>query len=236
MKDDDLKNIDIVYFVKESSDNEELRYSLRSVEKNFPHRKVWIYGGCPNGIMPDRLIKISQTGNTKWDKVRNMFRQVCLNNEISEDFVLFNDDFFVMKPLKNLEVMFRCPLYEHIVKLEMKFQNKPNEYSTELRKATKALGDLGMTVNSYELHVPMLFNRHKLLEILGAFPGLHCTRTLYGNFHEIGGKQHDDVKVFEVGQSFDRDSIFLSTEDSTFPGEVGEFIRSKFKERSRFEG
>ena len=35
---------DIVYFVKDTDTNEELRYSLRSLA-NFPHGKVWFYGG-----------------------------------------------------------------------------------------------------------------------------------------------------------------------------------------------
>jgi hypothetical protein len=34
---------DIVYFVKDTQDNEELRYSLRSLS-NFPHRKEIIMG------------------------------------------------------------------------------------------------------------------------------------------------------------------------------------------------
>ena len=232
----DLKNTDIVYFVKESPQNEELRYSLRSVDRNFPHRKVWIYGGCPSDIKPDELVRVSQVGTTKWDRVRNMLRDVCLNNEITEDFVLFNDDFYVMKAVKDLTPAFRCPLYEHIVKIEMKYHNKPNEYTTELRKTTKALDNIGASVNSYELHIPMLFNRHKLLEILGAFPNLHCTRTLYGNYHNIGGAQQDDVKVYEALQPFDRNTLFLSSDDSTFPStEFGQFIRNKFKDKSRFE-
>lgn len=46
-------NYDIVYFVKESAKNEELRYSLRSL-KNFPHGRVWFYGYCPSFLKPDK--------------------------------------------------------------------------------------------------------------------------------------------------------------------------------------
>ena len=35
------KDLDIIYFVKDCFINEELRFSLRSVAKNLPHRKVW---------------------------------------------------------------------------------------------------------------------------------------------------------------------------------------------------
>ena len=41
----DTKDLDIVYFVKDTPTNEELRISLRSVAKNMPHKRVWVFGG-----------------------------------------------------------------------------------------------------------------------------------------------------------------------------------------------
>ena len=64
---------DIVYFVKDTKINEELRYSLRSL-KNFPHGKVWFYGGCPEGLKPDYHIKIEQDQPTKWANIFKMFK------------------------------------------------------------------------------------------------------------------------------------------------------------------
>ena len=54
---------DIVYFVKGSRKNEELRYSLRTL-KNFPHRKVFFYGEFPDGLVPDRHIHVKQNQPT----------------------------------------------------------------------------------------------------------------------------------------------------------------------------
>lgn len=232
----DLKDLDIVYFVKNTGINEELRYSLRSVDKNLPNNRVWIYGGCPQMLHPDKFVLIKQIGQTKWDKVQAMIREVAMNEEITENFILMNDDFFILKPIKKLPAYYRSSLYEHIVKIEMKHGNVPNAYTNELRKVCKALDEKGMTVRSYELHIPIVLNRHKILEVLGAFPGYHCTRTLYGNYCQLGGERRSDVKVFEPGQPFDRDGDFLSTEDETFAtGEVGKFLKSTFREKSRFE-
>ena len=165
-----------------------------------------------------------------------MLRRMCLNDNITEDFVLFNDDFFVMKPIKSIPVQFRCPLYEHIVKLEMKYGNKPTEYSKLLRTAVKKLEECNLGINSYELHIPMVINRKKLLEILQEFPDMHCTRTLYGNYHKIGGVRADDVKVYDVGQPLDCNSVFFSTTDASFSvGRIGEYIREQFPDKSKFE-
>ena len=53
-------DLDIVYFVKEWPTNEELHYSLRSVAKNMPHKRVWIFGGHPKGVIPDVYIKVKK--------------------------------------------------------------------------------------------------------------------------------------------------------------------------------
>ena len=90
---------DIVYFVKESRENEELRYSLRTL-KNFHHRKVFFYGGCPDGLVPDQHIHVRQNQPTKWQKVQMMLKLACNNPHITANFWLFNDDFFVMQEVK----------------------------------------------------------------------------------------------------------------------------------------
>lgn len=81
---------DIVYFVKDTESNEELRYSLRTL-KNFPHRKVWLYGGCPAGLKPDKWVHLVQDKENKWENVRMMLESACKNKEISSSFWLFND-------------------------------------------------------------------------------------------------------------------------------------------------
>lgn len=41
---------DVVYFVKDTERNEELKYSLRSLEQNWKYNKVWFCGGCPSDL------------------------------------------------------------------------------------------------------------------------------------------------------------------------------------------
>ena len=59
---------DIVFVLKDKLDTEELRYSLRSIEKNFPHRYVWFVGGQPEGFKPDRALPHKQSGSVGHDK------------------------------------------------------------------------------------------------------------------------------------------------------------------------
>lgn len=231
-------SLDIVYFVKDSLHNEELRYSLRSVDMNMPYKRVWIFGGCPKSITPDVRVRVIQEGQTKWDKVRTMFKMACENKEITENFILFNDDFFVMKPTDYLETMYRSSLRDYINVIESKNLGCPTSYTKLLRECDNKLNNIGATRYAYELHTPFIFNKKKLLKLLDKYPDQHCTRSLYGNVYKIGGKQSRDVKIFTIKTEIDyRNSRFLSTDDSivNINNDIWRYITKALNKKSRFE-
>lgn len=232
-----LKDLDIVYFIKDAAYNEELRYSLRSVEKNFPHNRVWFYGGKPCGLVSDRQVVVDQKGETKWDRVRNMMKMVVENNEITEDFVLFNDDFFVLKKRDRIPCYENGLLVDLIYRIERKNNFKPTPYTAALKRTLDVLYDTTDVVN-FELHLPMIFNRKKMAEVIEKYPGIKGTRSLYGNSYVPADEycRTGDVKIFNLEDLPDPDWDFCSTEDMTFnDGNVGRYIRKMFPDKSRFE-
>ena len=232
---------DIVYFLKESKSNEELRYSLRSVEENFQYNRVWFYGGCPEGLMPDRLVKVKQNEPSKWERVRAMLRQVCENDEITEDFWLFNDDFFVLKPTsENMQPLYNGTLYEQIVHVEDRHGQRATAYTKRLRHLVKTLEEAKKECLNYAVHKPILINRKKMLEVLDKFPEEPMTRALYGNYWKIGGVSKHDMKIMTIDypkmKAVETKWDFVSTADQSFEiGVVGEFLKKRFDKRSRFE-
>ena len=231
---------DIVYFVKQCDRNEELRYSLRSVEKNWQYNDVWIYGGCPIGIKPDHHIALRQRELSKWERVRGMLYQACLNDDITEDFWLFNDDFFIMKPIKEtMPPQYNKTLQERIEKQEIQ-HGGPTEYSRRLRHLVKTLEKAGKGFLDYSVHKPILINRKKMLEVMEKYPDEPMSRALYGNYWEIGGVSKHDMKIQITNWKNEQTAFmtweFLSTSDESFEkGKIGKYIRSKFDEKSRFE-
>lgn len=228
---------DIVYVLKNSTTNEEFRYSLRSLEKHCSnYGKVITVGGLVDGITTDVNINITQPGKTKYDRVNTMLKEICLSPLIADDFVLMNDDFFIMEDLdmSKLKPYYRCSMHDY---LQIIIESKcPSTYTERLSRAAMALESLDLDTKCYELHVPMLFNKHKLLETFGVFTGFCGTRTLYGNYHKIGGQRINDCKVFTTGSNFSKNSRFLSTTDKSFRlGEVGDYIRSNFPKPSKYE-
>lgn len=228
---------DLVYPLKDSQTNEEFRYSLRSVEKHAKNfGKVVTIGGVVSGIKPDLAIPLRQTGGTKYDKVNMTFREICLNPGISDNFVLMNDDFFLMEDvdMSKLTTYYRCSMAEYLQIIVDACC--PSTYTERLAKAAMALEMLGFDTKCYEEHMPMLFNKHKLLEVIGAFYGFCGTRSLYGNYHKIKATKSKDCKIFTKGEDFAKDLPYLSTTDASFRvGKVGEYIREQFKEKSKYE-
>lgn len=230
-----LELMDVVYLVKDTKENEELRYSLRSVEKNFPYRKVVFVGGVPDGILPDCWISVKQNGDTKWDNTHRMIQAACLCKNVSDDFVLFNDDFFVMKNVEALHYFYKGTLLERANELEKAFPNSPS-YRHRLMRAERMLHGKGYSTFNYELHTPIVINKKKMLEIYKMFPFGSAVRSLYANVFCGQGLQCDDVKIYDMHTVPTGEETFLSTMDKTFKnGAVGDYIRRKFLDKSSFE-
>lgn len=222
---------DIIYFVKECRVNEELRYSLRSL-KNFPYNKVYFYGGCPDGLCPDHHIHVKQDQENKWQNVHKMLVMACNNDKITENFWLFNDDFFVMKPIKKPTNYHNGDMYKRIVQLEDVYGGF-TPYTRQLREMCKELESLGCSTLNYALHLPMLINRKKALELLQMSDN-PMFRSVYGNYAKVPSTEHSDVKIVNVNKEY-KGGDYLSTSDESFEGKVGEQIRATFPNKCKYE-
>ena len=230
------KKLDIVYILKEDMDTAELRYSLRSVEKNFPHRFVWFVGGQPKGFSPDRAIRHKQTGATKWDMIKSSMWKAVENEEVSDDFFLFNDDFFVMKPVKGQFKNFvDMPLAERIDELRRNVHPWLNPYGRTLYKAEQELMSLGCPTMNYDVHMPMLFNKELFKTSVNKCSSPQM-RSVYGNLNSIPYVIHPDVKVYDL-ETVPEGADYISTSEDIFQtGRVGAYIRDQFPQPSKYEG
>ena len=226
---------DIIYILKSELDTEELKYSLRSVEKNFPHRKVWFVGGQPEGLTPDVRLPHKQVGEDKWSMIRSSMWQAVNNGELTEDFFLFNDDFFVMKPFKGKFVNYVDGTLESRIEELREVHPWLNPYGRTVYKANEELKSLGIKKPlNFEVHLPMLFNKDLVKTTIGQCSSPQM-RSIYGNLTYCKVIQKRDVKVYGMDE-LPEDPDFLSTNDKTFTtGAVGRYIRDAFPDKSRFE-
>lgn len=227
---------DIVYILKSDVAPDELRYSLRSVCENFPYNKVWFYCGKPDGITPDEYVPFNQRGVMVWEKTTSTIEAICKNKNITEDFYLFNDDFYIMKPVEDMPIYYDRTLYRRIQQIEKRRKGAGSLYSAQLRITREVLQDNGYKTFNYAVHMPMLINRKKALEVIRAYPNLHMFRSVYGNVCDVGGEQHSDVKIVDPNTKPKKDCDFLSTGDTPLAEtEVGRYIIERFPDKCKYE-
>ena len=227
-------NRDIVYILKDNIATEELRYSLRSVEQNFPHRFVWFVGGQPKGLKPDRVLRHTQVGANKWLKIKSSMLEVVKQEELSDEFFLFNDDFFVTKPLEKEFVNFTDRTLADRIEDFRKENPHLNRYAMSLVQTEEELKAQWHGTLNFEVHLPMLFEKNKVEAALCSCFSPQM-RSIYGNITGCKVIDRRDVKVnslTDIPYGMD----FVSTNDVTFTyGNIGQYIRDLFKEPSRFE-
>ena len=225
---------DIVYILKNNIDSNELRYSLRSL-KNFNHGKVWFFGGQPEGLKPDAQVTMVQTGHSKWEKVRNTLFTVCDTSELTDDFWLFNDDFYCMKPCDWIPPYYHGDLKSRVMEIYRKYHIDTG-YSRQLQRTRDVLKAAGLSTLNYAVHMPMLLNKEKTFEVLAKYRDVPMFRSLYGNYWNVGGVDRSDVKIIKPEKEPDPDIDWLSTSNGSFRfGKVGEYIRAQFPEASEYE-
>jgi len=218
--------MDLVYICR-PGENEELRYSLRSLI-NLPHDRVWIVGDQPKWVRNVQLVK----GNHRRNPHQNVYHNVlvaCREDRIPDQFVLMNDDFFITEPIKEVPVWYRSKLISHIESIQFRH----DWWRRSLDATHRILGDNAL---SYELHVPFPVDKAKMRETLERWEGTQTAnppqwRTLYGNEWKIGGIQQPDCKAYVAGEIH---RPFHSTYDLSFPHYV-DALREMFPDPSPYE-
>lgn len=222
--------MDYVYICRQG-DNEELRYSIRSIEKNMPSSSIWVIGYRPEWYIGN-FIKINDVG-TKFDNIKNCIRKIPEIDTISENFILMNDDFFALKKIDTFKNFHGGYLEDKINRYkESKMSNK---YIKLLELTNKQLKNYGIdNPIDYDIHVPITMNKEKLESIIDV---AYFPRSTYGNLVKLDASPRLDVKIYS-NKKYDIDIEtldFISTEDQSFIKIKDSLLKKIFSEKSSLE-
>lgn len=229
-----LSDLDIVIPVREG-ENEELRYALRTIDAHVPHANVWVIGGRPAWLTGVEHLAHSQR-HGKYQNVRNARRLAATHPDISERFMLWNDDIYAMEPVADIPAYHRGPVSAVLAAYRARVGLSP--YVLGMQETQRYLLEDGLAEPlSYELHVPVILEKAKLLATLDVGEAHLKTphiRTLYGNIFGQPGPQIDDVKVYDSATT-PVPGPWLSSSDESFNYGPGHVVRYLFPDPSRFE-
>jgi hypothetical protein len=227
--------MDLVYICGPGH-NEELRYSIRSAVKNLKFDNLWVVGGKPDWYVGNHLEVIQN--KSKYANARNNLRAICNSTEISDSFILMNDDFYIINKVDNVPYMHGGLLADKIKKYEN--LTGDTRYVLMLKRTLLSLSRrINKDVLDYELHVPMVMEKEKLLVII-ELPDLWRSR--YGNTFDVGGIEIDDVKVYSFGvltkKSYDINNLkydYLSSNDDSFEMIKDKILNIDFADKTVYE-
>ncbi len=250
--------MNILYILGNGSlhNNEELRYSLRSVEKNVtpsaverspssverspstPEARIIVVGDNP-GFLSDKVEYhyVPDASSNKAYSIAKKIEWAC-KNVLQGDFLFMNDDFFFHKKI----VPAAYPNYQ----MGPLKQSAPDRnYERLLLDTHNYLHTLGHTTLHFDVHTPIIYNTEKFLALSPHWEeskkrhfGL-VVKSVYGNIYGLPHLPYIDCKLDQLKTYDDFKRIeatsCISCSDQGWRNGVADYLKLKFPNPSKFE-
>lgn len=227
-----------------SWDNNELKYSLRSFERNLSNMGnlflVTDLSGVPSFLKGYVHLPCPDDTNLAAVNTYKKILKACLDPRVSEDFLLSNDDFYLNRKFDAATF----PYYHRgdIMARWDRIADKNSHYMVSKRITANVLKRRGYTTFHFGIHCPMLINKTKFLQLVSQFKWEqsrgYLTRCIYGNVWKMPVTFHRDtilnLPLNIPGGSLDKHPFF-----SVRHGKVNEHMKQLFSNlypnKSRWE-
>jgi len=172
-------------YVWSSSDEFELKNSVRVLRKNYPNSKVCLVGDKPKTLEVDFYIPHKQEGTNKFSRITSSILHAC---NYLDNFVLLWDDLFLNK---NIDFIIAPNRGNLVISGDSTYQNA-------LKNTVQLLKFFDLTTFNFECHNPFYVESRKAL---GLFDKInwqnqnHVFKSLYGNFYQVKTKLSANAKT-----------------------------------------
>ncbi len=184
--------VDMVYVIGTGSrwNNNELRFSLRSLSKNLKNvGNIFIVGDIPDFIKNCIHVPCTDIFDPAINADGNMTHKlltVCKRADLSENFLFMNDDFIINSPIAANKIPW---LHKGDMAAQPPSYWVTQFYRHRLKRTFDELKARGMKTMQYDYHAPMLMNKHSFISVMEKFDyasGIGYTfRSIYGNSLEL---------------------------------------------------
>lgn len=235
-----MEKIDLLYILGKGSrwhDNE-LRFSIRSAVKFFNFNKIFIVGELPKWLTGVVHVPVPDNNKNKLLNARDKYLASTNIKELSDNFILMNDDFFFLKQTDEIPNYTRGKMSDQI----LQHQTMAGYYFKSLCDTKNRL--IGMGVDEpidFEVHAPIIFNKEKLKTVI-AMVGTekpYLLRSCYGNLINLEPTEVLDYKAGNVVNflaQLKRDENFLSIADGLIvDDDFRNWIIGKYPKPTKYE-
>lgn len=190
--------IDIVYVLGTGSrfHNHEIRFSLRSIEKNLSnYGKIWIIGEHHRMLENVYFVPFPDQTSMPNTNIMQKVTRACEHPDISENFLFFNDDHYLLKP-------FDAPTFPYFYNKSMEeyLKKRVNDsYRRIVARTFNYLKSKDLPTMFFDTHTPIIYNKSKFLEHVTngpdwTSPNTFVIKSIYANSLKIEGEMRPDRK------------------------------------------
>lgn len=225
--------------------NTELIYTLRSLERHLKgFGDIFIIGKKISSLRGLKYINANDEAKSMY-KERNIFRKIilaCKHPEVTEEFVFFNDDHFLLKDFDADNL----PFY-HKGDLSETMSKNMGDYRKSLNHTRKYLLSKDKPTLDYDTHFPIVYEKKKFIhtfvysdDINWDKPFGFVIKSLYANMVGVKGEFGGDCKIQhkmsynEIVEKIGSKSFF-STSDGCLNEDMMRFLNEKYGTKSKYE-
>lgn len=191
--------MDLVYVLGSGSvwQDNELRYSLRSLKNLSGIDKVFIVGACPKWVTNVIHLYFNDRFPCKEKNIMLKLARACGHPDLSNKFLHLHDDHFCLSS-QNAEDI---PNWASASLLQMGRQKpgEKNNWRDACMNTYKALTAAGLPALNYDLHYPMIFDKNLYPEVMDRYdwkePRGFVVKSLYANTAGLTPTSFGDLKL-----------------------------------------
>jgi hypothetical protein len=222
-------------------DNRELCYTLRSICKYVPHRDVYILGPKVDWLKGVNYVNAYDQPGDEWKEANIMYKisLACQIPALSEKFIFFNDDHFILKRMSSLPYYYSGTLWDYLAN-----KGTDSNYCRTVANTARVLKNSAIPQDFYDIHAPIVYNKKDFCEVMGYYdwtqPYGYVIKSLYCNTLGIKGTAYTDLKIKERFdcKKLDRltqDRKFFSIGDGAIGLELDTFLNYLYPKPSKYE-
>jgi hypothetical protein len=191
---------------------------------------VYIIWDKPNWLKNVKHIKQWDPHRLKAMNALNKLIIAATDPNISDDFILMNDDFYILHPT-NIKYYHQWNISDHV-------KRRYSMHSVYAKLLKKTFGHFPQG-KDYSLHVPFIYNKQKLIKLFQKYDfcwGL-LIRNMYGNEYKVRWSYMKDCKVFDINKfNIKNWDLFLSSDDKISNNILfKQWLYRKFPNKSKYE-
>jgi hypothetical protein len=213
------------YIPYKHTGGEELRYALRSIEKNLSgYKDVYLITEQWPEWYNGYFLAHPDVSNTKRYNIISKLHEVK-----DKRFIFWDDDHYLLKPLhvNNIKNWYEGDLSKALGEAHGKYHGAINN-------TLKAFGN----IRYFDIHTPCVYDKEGIEKIFKLNWGDYIIKSIF--FKDKEGEEMKDCKIDrpisrEAIRERIKDRLFFSTGANGFKQQMKDFLNEQFPNKSRYE-